>query len=329
MVKKRIAILYLGGSIGMKIQDRTGRLESISSVEEIYSHMPEVQKDVSLTYFTLRAVGSSEITPEYWNDLLQKLHSEYDNFDGFVVIHGTNSMAYTAAATAFALQGIGKPIIFTGALLPLNSQIGDGRFNLQHAIMAATLNIAEVCIVMDARVYRGVRAHKVKHAMFHSFYSPHMLPLGEIHTLPSVLSEAIVRRNRTLDFSPEFNSNIVSLVVTPGINEQILYTILDSGVEGVVLHVYGQGTIPSTLLSWCEEVQKRNVSVLFVSQAKEGEINLSVFAKQKTYEKLGIISAKNMTPECATVKFMWALAHFTRKDHLKNFMERSIVGELD
>jgi L-asparaginase len=329
MAKKRIAILYLGGSIGMKRNNRTGKLYSIESVDEIYKHMPEVQIDVSLSYFTLNAVGSSDITPEHWHELLHVLQIQYTQVDGFVVIHGTNTMAYTAAAVAFALQGLNKPIVFTGALLPLNSPLGDGRFNLQHAILAASSNIAEVCTVMDARVYRGVRAHKVKHSMFHSFYSPHLLPIADIHSLPEVAGFTLLRRHRTLEYAPDFESNIVSIQLFPGFSEQVLYTILKTKPAGVVLHTYGQGMVSSALLPWFKQAKEEGVAVLLVSQAKEGAINMYSFEKQEQFERLGAISAKNMTAECATVKFMWALKHFTRFDHLKNFMERSIVGELD
>lgn len=329
MARSNVAILYVGGSIGMTVNTHTGRIEPIESVEDIYKHIPNVQQDVRLTYFTVATLGSSDITVEHWHAIAQKITEEYQNFDGFVVIHGTNTMAYTASAIAFALQGLSKPIIFTGAILPLNSSVGDGRFNLTHAIMAATLNIAEVCIVMEARIFRAVRTRKVSQTMFNTFASHHLEPIGEINSLDSLADWRQVRRKRTLESAPEFTTNVASVNVFPSINEQILYTISEAQPKGIIVHAYGPGMVPASLFNWLESLKAKSIPVLFVTQTVQGEINFESFSRQLELQSLHVLSAKNMTPECATVKFMWALSHFERNDHLKSFMERSIVGELD
>ena len=135
----------------MQMNKKTGRIEPIESLTEIHRLLPELQRDVSLTFYSITNVGSSDITPEHWVEIAQMIKKLYDQFEGFVIVHGTNTMSYTAAALSFALQGLSKPIVLTGALLPINDLAGDGRMNLIFAIRAAQLDIAEVCIALGPR----------------------------------------------------------------------------------------------------------------------------------------------------------------------------------
>ncbi|MBI2117781.1 asparaginase [Candidatus Peregrinibacteria bacterium] len=162
MPRPKIAILYVGGSIGMVRNQKTGRIEALESVGDFYRYLPDIQKEVSLEFFSLANVGSSEVTPGHWVQIAKTIREQYDACEGFVVIHGTNTMSYTAAALSFALRDLSKPIVLTGSLLPINDVGSDGRMNLVFAVRAALLDIAEVCIVLGPKVLRGCRAKKAQ-----------------------------------------------------------------------------------------------------------------------------------------------------------------------
>jgi len=134
MARQKIALLYVGGSIGMKVNQRTGRIEPLESIQEIHRFLPELQKEVALKFFSITNVGSSDILPAHWTEIARKIKEIYEEFDGFVVVHGTNTMTYTACALSFALQNLSKPIVLTGAILPINDLASDGRMNLIFAI---------------------------------------------------------------------------------------------------------------------------------------------------------------------------------------------------
>jgi L-asparaginase len=329
MLRPRIAILYVGGSIGMVVNKKTGRIESQESLSVIHRAIPEMQSEVKLEFFAISNVGSSEITPAHWTEIAEKIHALYDSFDGFVVIHGTNTMAYTASALSFALQNLSKPVILTGAVLPINEIAGDGRMNLIFAIRAAQLDIAEVCLVLGPKVLRGCRSKKVDESLLQSFDSPRFPPLADFSAGVHLHPWRMTRRKRTLIARPEFDRSVVLLTLVPGIPDAYLRSVLQSKPHGIVLRAYGTGMLPEHLFAWLQEAEDRKIPVVIVSQSLRGGVDLHRFRKQLTLERLGVISGKNMSFECATVKLMWALMQAKTPLRLRELMERSLVGEID
>ncbi|MFA6523556.1 MAG: asparaginase [Candidatus Peribacteraceae bacterium] len=330
MARSKIALLYVGGSIGMVMNRKTGRIEPLESLSLIHRAIPEMQREVALEFFALDNVGSSEVTPAHWEEIAEKIRVLYDKFDGFVVVHGTNTMSYTAAALSFALQNLSKPVILTGALLPINELAGDGRMNLIFAIRAAQMDLAEVCVSLGPKVLRGTRSKKVEESLLQTFDSPRFPPLADFSSGGVRLHPwRIVRRKRTLLCRPSFDSNVVLVTLTPGISENYLRAVLASKPHGIVLRAYGPGMLPERLFPWLKEVEDAGIPIVIVSQTLRGSIDLHKFRKQLALERLGIISGKNLSFECATVKFMWALKQAKTPLRLRELMEKSLVGELD
>ncbi len=329
MPRPKVGILYVGGSIGMVMNQKTGRIEPVESLSMIHRAIPEMQKEVSLDFFSVSNVGSSDVTPELWVELAQKIESLYNEYEGFVVIHGTNTMNYTASALSFALQNLRKPIILTGALHPINELTGDGRMNLIFAIRAALLDIAEVGIVLGPRVLRGCRAKKVDESILQTFDTPRFPELADFSTEIYLHPWRTVRRKRTLLSQPTFDSNVVVLTLTPGISNHFLDAVLAIRPHGIIMRAYGVGMIPEELFPWLRKVAKEDIPVVFTSQSLRGTIDLHKYRKQLVLEELGIISGKNMTYECAMVKLMWALTQTQSSRRLREMMERSLVGEMD
>jgi len=313
----------------MKINQKTGRIEPIESLTEIHRFLPELQREVALTFYTLTNVGSSEVTPANWIEIAKKIEELYDEFEGFVVVHGTNTTSYTACALSFALQGLSKPIIITGAVHPINDIAGDGRMNLIYAIRASQLDIAEVCVSLGPRVIRGCRAKKVDQSLFKTFDSHIYAALAEFNLEVHLSNTRMVRRKRTLKCRPTFDSNIVITTLFPGIQDSYLNAILDSKPHGIILRAYGPGMLPEHLYGWLREVTKAGIPIVTTSQALRGKIDLHRFRKQLTLERLGLISGSDMTLECAAVKLMWVLTQTKNLGRIREVMERNLVGELD
>ena len=329
MPRPKIAVLYVGGSIGMVRNQKTGRIEPLESLFEIHRFLPEMQKEASLQFFSLANLGSSEVTPDHWVEIATTIEKHYDEFEGFVIIHGTNTMSYTAAALSFALQNLSKPVILTGSLIPINDPASDGRANLVYAIRAAQLDIAEVCIVLGSRILRGTRAEKAEQSVLQTFDSPKFPPLAEFTTSVRLHPWRSVRRKRSLVCKPMFDADVVSLTLHPGISDRLLDTVLELAPHGIVLRAYGSGMLPEQMFPWLRRVTQKKIPILITSQLLRGNVDLHRYRKQLALEQMGVISGKNMTHECAVVKLMWALAHAKTPSKLQDLLEKSLVGELD
>lgn len=329
MPRTKIAILYMGGSIGMVMNQKTGRIEPMESLSMIHRAIPELQKEVSMQFYSISNVGSSEVTPDHWVEIARKIEELYDEFEGFVVIHGTNTMSYTAAALSFALQHLRKPVILTGALLPINDIAGDGRMNLIFAIRAAQLDIAEVCVVLGPKVLRGCRSKKIDESLLQTFDSPRFPPLADFSIGVRLHPWRMVRRKRTLECRPFFDSNVALVTLHPGMPEAYLEAILSTRPHGIVMRAYGPGMLSESLFPWLRKVTKMGIPIVITSQSLRGAVDLHKYRKQLTLEEMGVISAKNMSYECAIVKLMWALMQAKTPLRLRELMERNLVGELD
>ncbi len=328
MPRPRIAVLYVGGSIGMIRNRTTGRIEPIESLVEIHRFIPELQRDVSLQFHSIANLGSSEVTPKHWVEMVKVIKKNYDHCEGFVIIHGTNTMSYTAAALTFALQNLSKPVVLTGSLKPIDDIGSDARTNLTFAIEAALLDIAEVCIVLGPRVLRGSRAKKADHSMIETFQSPKYPPLAEFNVSVSQFPSRTVRRKRTLAVKPEFDANIVSVMLHPGMPDSFFEALLNAKPHGIVLRAYGQGMLPEHLFPWLRRATTMHIPIVITSQLLRGSIDLSQYRKQLILEELGVISGKDMTYDCAIVKLMWVLAHTKNPKKIRELMEKNLTGEL-
>lgn len=307
---------------------KTGRMETLESLAEIHRFLPELQREVALQFFSVSNIGSSEVTYTEWIEIADMIHKHYDEFEGFVVIHGTNTMSYTAAALSFAFQNLSKPIILTGALIPINDLASDGRMNLIFAIRAAELDIAEVCIVLGPTILRGNRAVKVEQSILQTFESPHFPALGHFGTTVHLEPWRTVRRKRTLESMIAFDTNVLSLTLHPGIPASQFDALLSAKPNGIVIRSYGQGMLSEGLFPWLREVARQGIPVVIASQMLRGRIDMHLYEKQLFLEEIGVISGNDMTYECAIVKLMWALAQTKKIEKIRTIMEKDLVGEL-
>ena len=311
---------------------KTGALEPAQSACDIVREIPEIQKHLKLDFKMVVNIDSSNMNPSHWTELAKTIEKLYDKYDGFVVVQGTDSMAYTASALSFALQNLSKPIVFTGSLIPLEEIGSDGRNNLVYACLTATLDIAEVCLAFSNKILRGNRSKKRHESFAAVFHSPNFPNLGELGR-PTILNDwRKKRRKRVLKVAPNFDKDISYVKLFPGYNPEILDRIIERKTHGIIIEGFGPGNVPfleDTIIPQIERATSKNIPVIITSQMEKGATNLSSYEAGYYAQKAGAISAKNMTTEAAVTKLMWVLAKTKKTSEIKKIFQKDLAGEIN
>lgn len=310
---------------------KTGVLQPATNASEIIRDIPELQKYVQLDLKMVVNIDSSNMNPTHWTEIAKAIHSIYDRYDGFVVVQGTDTMAYSASALSFALQNLSKPIIFTGSLIPLSEIGADGRSNLVYACLTATLDIAEVCIVFANRIIRANRAKKHHESFVDVFHSPNYPYLGELGRPTTLFEWRKKRRKRVLTFRPNFDSKISVLKLFPGFDPYIIERAVERDAHGIIIEGFGPGNIPfldNSIITQIEKAIENNIPVIIANQLEKGITNLHAYEGGFMALKAGAISSHDMTTEATIAKLMWALAYTRKISSIKSIMEKDLSGEL-
>jgi L-asparaginase len=337
---RSILIIYTGGTIGMVNDPVTGSLVPID-FRHISSQVPELRR----FGFTLETVtfdpviDSSEVNPETWHRIASSIGENYNRFDGFVVLHGTDTMAYSASALSFMLQGLEKPVIFTGAQLPIGVLRTDGKENLITAIEIAAARenglpvVPEVCIYFENKLLRGNRTIKYSAEHFNAFVSPNLPPLAEagiqIRYNRNIIRYPTVRRPLTV--SGNFETSVAVLQLFPGIRRETVHAIMaTAGVRGLILETYGTGNAPT--VSWFLDELKSFISgggmVLNVTQCQAGSVEMGLYETSAGLISAGVISGRDITTEAAVTKMMILLGSGLPPERVASMLSRPLCGEM-
>jgi L-asparaginase type I len=328
MTRPKIKVLFAGGTIGMIRNRRTGALEPAEDMGPIFQIMPELQREMQLDFEPVMNIDSTNMTPAHWATLAERIKKNYNHFDGFVVAQGTDTMAYTASALSFALQSLSKPIICTGALMPLNELGTDGRNNFIYACRLATYDLAEVAIVFGSKVIRGNRATKYREAFFDVFESPNFPLLGEILRPITLNDWRKKRRKRIPKFMPTFNGNVAVIKLFPGFNGNYLNHLIDSDIEGIILEGFGPGNIPRALITAIQRGIDKKIPIVVSTQMAHGRTNLEAYEVGYKALKSGVIETKDMTTESCVTKLMWVLSQTKNMHKIRKMMLTDYAGEI-
>lgn len=323
--------MFAGGTIGMVEDKKTGVLRPAEDVSAILRFFPELRKKISFEFFSLFNIDSSNMEPSHWSIVARKIKEVYDRFDGFLVIQGTDTLAYTASALSFALRNLSKPIVFTGSLVPLSELGADARNNLIYASLVATMDIAEVCIVFGHKILRGNRSKKNHESFVDVFDSPIFPQLGEIERPIRLHEWRRKRRKRILAYQPKFETNIRLVKIFPGFDPSSLDRMIQGGAKGLIIEGYGPGNIPfleNSILPQIERAIKNGIPVVIGSQMEKSVTNLHAYEAGYKVLQLGAISAHDMTTESTVAKLMWVLAQTRDIKKVKALMENDLAGEL-
>lgn len=331
----RLLLLLTGGTLLMTPTDpATGRAGSISLDEErmirdLVREVPSLGRVADFDTRLLFQMDSANMQPVHWLTLAREVHAAIGQYDGIVIVHGTDTMAYTASALALLLGPLPRPVVLTGAQRPLIEARTDARQNLVDAALVATLAVPEVAIVMGSRVLRGTRATKRDAWSLDAFDSPNCAPLVDLGI--GVELAGHVRAPQDLAaFDDRLESKVLAVRVFPGLDPDLVTGAIRVGVKALVLTAYGTGTLPmldGSLLPALEEARARGVPVLVVSQCHRGFVELDQYEGGAAAARVGAISGGEMTVEAAVAKMMIGLGRYGTRDELRHYVMTNVVGE--
>lgn len=334
----KILIIYTGGTIGMVNDAKTGTLIPFN-FDQIKKNVPELARlnyELSVHSFD-PILDSSNMNPEIWEALALLIQSEYDKFDGFVILHGSDTMSYTASALSFMLQNLNKPVVLTGSQLPIGEIRTDAKENLITALeIAATKNngsamVPEVSVYFDYQLFRGNRSIKYNSEKFEAFQSPNYPILAEAGVNLNFNQKYILpKSNGGLQVHTSFNANIGVLKIYPGITIAAVKAVTQSAVDAIILESFGSGNTSTAdwFIESLAEALAHDKIIVDISQCKGGSVQLGKYETSRELQKMGIISGYDMTFEAAVTKLMYLMGQDLPTAEVKRLMEVSIAGEL-
>ena len=334
-MKKRVLIIYTGGTIGMKKTDRGyapvgGFLgQAISAMEDMKSEFaPEWD-----LYEMSPLLDSSDVTVKEWNKIAGVVYENYDKYDGFVVLHGTDTMAYTASALSFSLHGLNKPVVLTGSQIPLSEIRSDGRDNLITSMLIAADGVAnEVCLYFSGKLLRGNRAVKMSADRLVAFDSPNYPHLADVGISIRYNHSAIVKpEGKAFEMRPFSDVPIGVLKIFPGIQFGLFESILTKKLSGIVLETFGAGNIPSdggVLIPIIQKAFESGSVITVCSQCPSGTVTLGAYETSSALKAAGAVSGFDMTTEAAVAKLYYLFSLDLTTDQIKYYMEQDLRGEI-
>jgi L-asparaginase len=335
----KILIIYTGGTIGM-IQDPIHQTLKPFNFNKIITEIPELKKfNYEIDAISFKPViDSSNMTPTHWERIADIINKNYSLYDGFVILHGTDTLAYTASALSYMLENLSKTVILTGSQLPVKEIRTDAPENLITAIEIAASKInnrsavPEVCIYFDSFLFRGNRASKYDSAKFAAFHSPNYPPIGEAG-VDLTFNEKFIRSKsvKKLKVISGFDENVGILTLFPGMSQNWLQANLQAkNLKAIILETYGSGNGPTAqwFLDEMAGAIKRGMIILNISQCPAGSVTQGKYATSKALRDIGVIGGLDMTREAAVTKLMFLLGQGKRLSTIKKQLKMNIRGEL-
>jgi L-asparaginase len=335
-----ILIIYTGGTIGMVHDPDTGSLIPID-FHHISDHVPELKKfGCKLHSISFDPVkDSSNIDPGIWVKMAEIIEHGYDDFDGFVILHGTDTMAYSASALSFMLENLSKPVIFTGSQLPIGLLRTDGKENLITAIEIASAyengvpSVPEVCIFFDNRLTRGNRTTKMSAEHFDAFDSPNYPLLAEVGLHLKYFSNLIHTPLKDLELvvHKAFDTNVAILKLFPGINRKLVQSIINTdGLRGLIIETFGSGNAPT--YQWFLDDLKQFIDkggiILNVTQCHGGSVEMGLYETSRQMLAAGVVGGRDITSEASITKLMYLLGRYSSKEMVVESLNKSLSGEI-
>jgi L-asparaginase len=338
--KPKVLLIYTGGTIGMINDPETGELKSFD-FNHIHKHVPEIHRiNVELDTFSFEEpIDSSEMDPLRWQQMAQAVRDNYQEYDGFVILHGSDTMAFSASALSFMLQGLRKPVIFTGSQLPIGTIRTDGKENLITAIEIASDKdedgqpvVQEVAVYFEYSLYRGNRSSKISANQFEAFSSPNYTHLAKAGVTISYNRDKLFRTEKAeLEYHPAMSTNVALMKIFPGFPVSAYKSLFDRKLtDAVVLETFGSGNAPSNaeFRKLIETYIADGGIILNITQCSSGAVQQGKYATSSFFEKVGVVSGNDLTSEAALTKVMHLLGEKQSHQEIISSLKSSLCGEM-
>ena len=336
-----VLLIYTGGTIGMIENPTTGALEAFN-FDQLLENVPELKRfNYHISSYQFKSpIDSSDMEPSLWSKLVEIIYKNYDKYDGFVILHGTDTMAYTASALSFMLENLSKPVILTGSQLPIGMIRTDGKENMITAIEIAaakhpdgTAVVPEVCIFFENQLLRGNRTTKINAENFNAFRSYNYPTLATAGIHIKYEYDRIHKPDPTLPLKPHYayDTNVIVLTLFPGIQENMIRNVLQTpGLRAVVLKTYGSGNAPQKpwFIKALKEAVERGIVIVNISQCPTGMVEMGRYETGLHLLDAGVISGYDSTVESILTKLMFILGHGKTTEEIRRLMNISIAGEI-
>ncbi|PZU88087.1 MAG: L-asparaginase 1 [Chryseobacterium sp.] len=334
-MKRKVLLIYTGGTIGMEKDYTTGSLVPFD-FSTIFKRIPEMnllECEVSVHPFE-NPVDSSDMGPDEWRMIAEWIHENYDRFDGFLILHGTDTMSYTASALSFMLKNLGKPVILTGSQLPIGDLRTDAKENLLTSLYYASLYenddavIKEVAVYFEYKLLRGNRSLKYSAEFFDAYQSPNYPILGQSGVHLNIEKDLLWKPNSEFELDIYLNENVLFYRIFPGMKFESLLELKTP--EAIVLQVFGSGTIfnGDKTQSVLKELRNRGIEIVVISQCISGGISFGKYSNSNIFTKIGAISGKDMTAESAITKCMHILKNPKYSKTFPDVFSKNLCGEI-
>ena len=335
-----ILLIYTGGTIGMIKNSETGALENFN-FNDLLESIPELNLldcNISSKSFS-NPIDSSNMKPSNWIEIGTIIEDNYKNYDGFVILHGSDTMSYTASALSFMLENLSKPVIFTGSQLPIGDLRTDAKENLITSIQIASLVennqpvVQEVGLYFEYKLYRANRTTKINAEHFEAFDSPNYPPLiiSGVNLSINYQSLLTAKKNKKLVVHKIFEPNILLVKLFPGINKETINHLFSTpNLKGMIFETYGSGNITNEkwFLKALKTIIDKKIPVVNVTQCAGGSVDMNIYSTNIIYRNIGIISGKDISTEAAVTKLMFMLGQNIPANNFKTKFETSLRGEM-
>jgi L-asparaginase len=335
----RLLLVHTGGTLMMNNAGLGAPLAPDTYTRDLVAELPVLRKIAEIETRILYNIDSSDMQPRMWVKIAETLHSAFfgggPRYDGAVIVHGTDTMAYTASALAFLLPGLDRPVILTGSQAPLLDVRTDARANLVDACHLATMPIPEVAVAFDSQLLRGCRVKKLDTWGMSAFGSPSCPPLAEMGIGVQIAPHVLLPR-APVPFDPRIDSRVFLVRAFPGLDPSMLFAILEQDVHGLVIEAFGAGNVPrleNSLVPVIEAATEKGIPVLIVSQSPRGAVDLRRYEGGAAAARAGAVSARDMTSEAALPKLMIALGRAAGaadvSESVREAFATNAAGEMD